>query len=242
MKSGRVVKGVNFVDFRDAGDPAELAAAYEAEGADELVFLDIAASSEGRKTKLEWVGMVAGKISLPFAVGGGILSLFDAAGIIETGAQKISINTAAVKNPGLIAECAKELGSAAVVVAVDAKKISESPGRWEVCIGGGMSGTGLDVIDWCKRAEELGAGEILLTSIDRDGTKEGYDIELLKTVSSMSGIPMVASGGAGGMRHALEAFEAGADAALMASVFHFGEIRIADLKRYLLENGVPVRL
>lgn len=239
VKDGRVVKGVNFVNLRDAGDPATLAATYMDEGADELTFLDISASNERRTTMLEWVKVVADAISIPFTVGGGISSAQDAVNLVAIGADKISLNTAAVKHPELIAECATALGRQAVVVAVDVKK---SEGGWDVYIEGGKTNTGKSGLDWCKEAARRGAGELLITSMDRDGTKIGYDVYFLKLVTKAVDVPIIASGGAGTMAHALEAFRAGADAALMASVFHFGEIRICDLKNYLQENGVPVRL
>jgi cyclase len=239
VKSGRVVKGINFVNLRDAGDPATLALAYMNEGADELVFLDITASGERRATMLEWVSVVADAISIPFTVGGGITSPRDAVGLIALGADKISLNTAAVRRPELITECAEALGSQAVVVAVDVKRDGAG---WRVFIEGGRTPTELDGFSWCKEAASMGAGEFLITSMDRDGTKEGYDVEFLRRVTDEVEIPVIASGGAGTSRHALEAFEAGADAALMASVFHFGEIRICDLKNYLKDNGVPVRI
>jgi len=239
VKDGRVVKGVNFINLRDAGDPATLAAAYMNEGADELTFLDISASNEFRATMLEWVKIVADAISIPFTVGGGISSTQDAVNLVSIGADKISLNTGAVRRPELITECATALGSQAVVVAVDVKREGEG---WNVFIEGGKRDTGKSAIDWCREVVRLGAGELLITSMDRDGTKIGYDTELLKLVCEAVSVPVIASGGAGTMRHALDAFRAGADAALMASVFHFGEIRISDLKKYLSENGIPVRL
>lgn len=239
VKGGRVVKGVNFVNVRDAGDPATLAKTYMAEGADELAFLDISASNERRGTMLDWVKVVADAISIPFTVGGGIATVRDAVALTDLGVNKISINTAAVRNPELIGECAHALGSGAVVVAVDLKR---NAAGWTVCIEGGETETERDGLEWCREAVERGAGELLITSVDRDGTKIGYDLDFLKVVSRAVSVPIVASGGAGTMQHALEAFQAGADAALMASVFHFGEIRIADLKKYLKENGVDVEL
>jgi imidazoleglycerol phosphate synthase, cyclase subunit len=239
VKNGRVVKGVNFVDLRDAGDPATLAETYMREGADELTFLDISASTERRATMLAWVEIVADAISIPFTVGGGISSAADAVKLIALGADKISLNTAAVERPELISACAEALGSQAVVVAVDVKREGD---RWRVFIRGGDVPTERDGLEWCEEAVRHGAGELLITSMDRDGTKAGYDLPFLEQAARRVDVPIVASGGAGTMRHALEAFQAGADAALMASVFHFGEIRIGDLKRYLRENGVPVRL
>ena len=239
VKAGRVVKGVNFANLRDAGDPSTLADTYMAEGADELVFLDISASMERRSTMWEWVKSVADAICIPFTVGGGITSAQDAVELVKLGADKVSLNTAAVRTPPLISECAQALGRQAVVVAVDVKKTHAA---WEVFIEGGKLPTGKDALEWCREAVSLGAGELLLTSMDRDGTKDGYDLEFLEIASSSLPVPVIASGGAGSMKHALEAFKAGADAALMASVLHFGEIRIADLKRYLADNGVAVRL
>jgi cyclase len=239
VKGGRVVKGVNFVNLRDAGDPATLAAAYMDEGADELTFLDISASNERRATMMDWVKVVADSISIPFTVGGGISTAADAVNIIAVGADKISLNTAAVKRPELITECAEILGRQAVVTAVDVKRTDRG---WSVFVEGGRTVTRRSGLEWCVEAADRGAGELLITSMDRDGTKEGYDTEFLSLVTSAVNIPVIASGGAGTMKHALEAFASGADAALMASVFHFGEIRIIDLKKYLRQNGIPVRI
>lgn len=237
---GRVVKGVRFVDLVDAGDPVEVALAYEEQGADELVFLDITASAEDRKITIDVVKRVAESVFMPFTVGGGISSLEDMRRLLEAGADKISINTSAVKNPQLVYEGARRFGSQCIVVAIDAKR---RDGGWEVYIHGGRTPTGLDAVEWAKRVEELGAGEILLTSIDRDGTKSGYDIELIKAVCSAVKIPVIASGGAGSMEHFYQAFiEGGADACLAASLFHFKEITIPELKRYLASKGVPVRV
>ena len=240
VKDGRVVKGINFIGLRDAGDPADLATTYVKEGADELVFLDISASSERRTTMLEWVRLVADAIDIPFTVGGGISSVQDAVELVKIGADKISLNTAAVKKAELITECAEALGKGAVVVAVDVKR-DEKRGAWDVYVEGGRTNAGKDGLDWCREAVEKGAGELLITSMDRDGTKAGYDLDFLRLVSREIRVPVIASGGAGTMRHALDAFDAGVDAVLMASVFHFGEVRIGDLKRYLEENGVVVR-
>jgi cyclase len=237
VKNGRVVKGINFVNLRDAGDPAALAETYMNEGADELTFLDITASNERRATMLEWVKVVADAISIPFTVGGGISTAQDAVGVVALGADKISLNTAAVRRGELITECAEALGSQAVVVAVDVKR---DGARWRVFIEGGRTPTDKDGFEWCLESESRGAGELLITSMDRDGTRAGYDVEFLEMVSGAVKIPIIASGGAGEMRHALEAFESGADAALLASLLHFGEIRICDLKNYLRENGIPV--
>ncbi len=240
VDKGRVVKGVRFVNLVDAGDPVEVAKVYEEQGADELVFLDITASAEDRKITLEVVRRVAEEVFMPFTVGGGISSLEDMRKLLEAGADKVSINTSAVKNPQLIYEGAKRFGSQCVVVAIDAKRKGNS---WEVYIHGGRTPTGLDAIEWAKKAESLGAGEILLTSMDRDGTKSGYDIELTRAVSDAVNIPVIASGGAGSMEHFYEGFVlGGADACLAASLFHFREISIPELKDYLTSRGVPVRV
>ncbi|MEJ7555419.1 MAG: imidazole glycerol phosphate synthase subunit HisF [Aquificaceae bacterium] len=239
VDKGRVVKGVRFLNLVDAGDPVEVAKVYEEQGADELVFLDITASAEDRKITLEVVKRVAEEVFMPFTVGGGISSLEDMRRLLEAGADKVSINTSAVKNPQLIYEGAKKFGSQCIVVAIDAKRKGNG---WEVYIHGGRTPTGLDAIEWAKKAESLGAGEILLTSMDRDGTKSGYDIELTKAVSKAVNIPVIASGGAGSMEHFYEAFVlGGADACLAASLFHFKEISIPELKGYLASKGVPVR-
>lgn len=240
VKDGRVVKGVNFLNLKDKGDPVELAARYEEEGADELVFLDISATVEGRKTLFEKVRETAEVLSIPLTVGGGIRSLKDAETAFNSGADKVSINTAAVENKRLITEIADQFGRQAVVVAIDAKRVG---GRFRVFVRSGTQDTGLDAIEWAKEVERLGAGEILLTSIDRDGTRAGYDIELTRAVVEAVRIPVIASGGAGKMEHFLEVFrEAKADAALAAGVFHDGVIRIPELKSFLIKNGVEVRL
>ncbi len=239
VKEGRVVKGVNFVRLRDAGDPVEQALVYDGEGADELVFLDITASYEKRKIMIDVVKRTAEVVFMPFTVGGGIRTLEDMYELLKAGADKVSINTAAVENPRLIYEAAKRFGSQCVVVAIDAKRKGSS---WEVYVHGGRTPTGIDAIEWAKKAEDMGAGEILLTSMDRDGTKMGYDIELTRAISERVGIPVIASGGAGRKEHFLEAFtEAKADAALAASIFHFREISIRELKEFLREKGVCVR-
>ena len=239
---GRVVKGVNFVNFRDAGDSAENAMFYEKAGADELVLLDITASAEGRDTIADVVRRVAGCISIPFTVGGGIRTCEDFKRILEAGADKVSLNTAAVKRPELISEAAERFGSGRVVVAVDAKRRGDGNG-WEVYINGGRVNTGLDAVEWSARAAGLGAGEILLTSMDRDGTKDGFDIELTRAVAENAGIPVTASGGAGAKEHFYDALTEGrADAALAASLFHFREIGIRELKLWLKEKGVEVRV
>ncbi len=239
VHAGRVVKGVNFVNLRDAGDPVEAARAYDAAGADELVFLDITATHEARSIMLDIVRRVAESVFIPFTVGGGVRSLEDARALLLAGADKVSVNSAAVRRPELIAELAEHFGSQAVVLAIDAK---QSKNGWEVYVRGGREPTGLDAVAWAREGERLGAGEILLTSMDRDGTKAGYDLALTRAVSEAVGIPVIASGGAGTQEHFLKAFREGrADAALAASVFHFGEIAIPELKRYLASRGIPVR-
>jgi cyclase len=241
IQAGRVVKGVRFVDLRDAGDPVAHARFYEEEGADELVFLDITASVEDRGILLEVVRRVAEVLSIPFTVGGGVRDVEDFRALLRAGADKVSINTAAVQHPERITEAARRFGSQCVVVAIDAKRIG--PDRWEVYIHGGRTPTGLDAVSWAREAERRGAGEILLTSIDADGTREGYDLALTRAVAEAVGIPVIASGGAGAPEHFYRVFTEGkADAALAASLFHFRELRIADLKRYLAERGIPVRL
>jgi cyclase len=241
IRAGRVVKGVRFVDLRDAGDPVAHAQFYEEEGADELVFLDITASVEDRGILLEVVRRVAEVLSIPFTVGGGVRDVEDFRALLRAGADKVSINTAAVQHPERITEAARRFGSQCVVVAIDAKQVG--PDRWEVYIHGGRTPTGLDAVSWAREAERRGAGEILLTSIDADGTREGYDLALTRAVAEAVGIPVIASGGAGAPEHFYRVFTEGkADAALAASLFHFRELRIADLKRYLAERGIPVRL
>ena len=240
VDKGRVVKGVRFLNLRDAGDPVEVAKRYEEEGADELVFLDITASAEGREIMIEVVKRVAETVFMPFTVGGGIRSVEDMRKLLEAGADKVSINTAAVRNPDLISEGAKLFGSQCIVVAIDARRKGNS---WEVYINGGRTPTGLDAIEWAERVEGLGAGEILLTSMDRDGTKEGYDLELCRAVAEAVSIPVIASGGAGRKEHFYEVFEKGrVDAALAASLFHFRELSIPELKEFLKSKGVVVRL
>jgi imidazole glycerol-phosphate synthase subunit HisF len=244
VAAGRVVKGVRFVELRDAGDPVELARAYDAEGADELVFLDITASSDGRDITLDMVSRTAEEVSIPFAVGGGMRTVADARRMLHAGADKIAFNTAAVGRPELLAETAAAVGSQSVVVAVDARR--RQPGDpaagWEVVIHGGRTPTGIDALEWCVRAEALGAGEILLTSMDRDGTKSGFDLELLRAVTDAVAIPVIASGGAGTAGHMADAaIEGHASAVLAASIFHFGELRIADVKREMAAQGVIVR-
>jgi len=245
VKDGRVVKGVNFVRLRDARDPVEAAQAYCQEGADELVFLDIFATVENRKTRLEWVKKVADVVTVPFAVGGGIGSIEDMEALINLGVDKVSINTAAVKKPELITEAIKKFGKDRLVVAIDGRK--NPPGsslpRLEVVIKSGTESTGLDIVDWARRVEVLGAGEILLTSKDADGTKEGYDLEMTQAVAEAVKIPVIASGGAGKLEHLYQAVTIGkAAAVLAASIFHFGEISIPEAKRYLKERGVSVKI
>lgn len=245
VKEGRVVKGIKFINLRDARDPVEAAEAYCREGADELVFLDIFATVESRKTRLDWVKRVCDVVTIPFAVGGGIGSIEDMKALLDIGVDKVSINTAAVKNPELIAKAVKEFGKEKLVVAIDGKKNPPGSGqpRLEVVVKSGNEATGMDIVDWAKRVEELGAGEILLTSKDADGTKEGYDLEMTAAVAEAVGIPVTASGGAGKLEHLYEAVAKGkASAVLAASIFHFGEISIPEAKKYLKEKGVPVRI
>jgi len=242
VKNGRVVKGVNFVNLIDAGDPVESAEVYDKAGADELVFLDITASSDGRDTVADMVRAVAKKVFIPFTVGGGIRSVEDFRRILNAGADKVAVNSAAVKRPELISEAADKFGSQCVVCAIDAKR-REKGGCFDVYLNGGRVNTGIDAIEWARKAESLGAGEILLTSMDCDGTKEGYDIELTRSVSENLSIPVIASGGAGKLEHFYDAFtEAKADAVLAASLFHFKEIEISELKKYLSSKGISVRL
>jgi len=243
VKDGRVVKGVNFVNLRDARDPVEAAQAYCREGADELVFLDIFATVENRRTRLEWVKKVCEVVTIPFAVGGGIGSLEDMEALIKLGVDKVSINTSAVKKPELIKEAARQLGKERLVVAIDGRK--NPPGgtlpRLEVVVKSGTESTGLEIVDWVRRVEELGAGEILLTSKDADGTKEGYDLEMTRAVAEAVAIPVIASGGAGKLEHLYQAVTIGkAAAVLAASIFHFGEISIPEAKRYLKQRGISV--
>ena len=240
VDKGRVVKGVNFVGLKDAGDPVEVAKRYNEEGADEITFLDITASHENRDTIVHIVEEVAKEVFIPLTVGGGIRKLEDIYALLNVGCDKVSINSAAIKNPNFINESSKRFGSQCIVVAIDAKKVDKN--RWNVFINGGRIDTKIDAIEWAKEVEDRGAGEIRLTSMDADGTKAGYDIELTERISRSLDIPVIASGGAGKMEHIKEVFEHGADAALAASIFHFKEIDIMDLKRYLKENSIPVRL
>ena len=238
VKNGRVVKGVNFLNLKDKGDPVELAARYEEEGADEIVFLDITATIEGRRALLDVIKNTASVLSIPLTVGGGIRTIDDVSRILGNGADKVSINTAAVENKKIITQASEQFGSQAVVVAIDAKRVGN---EFTVFTRSGTYNTGIDAIKWAKEVEELGAGEILLTSIDRDGTRQGYDIELTQKVANAVNIPVIASGGAGKMEHFYEVLKV-ADAALAAGVFHDGVIRIPELKRYLLSMGVEVRI
>ena len=240
VTDGRVVKGVNFVDLRDAGDPVELAARYDAEGADELVFLDITASSDGRDTMVDVVRRTAEQVYIPFTIGGGIRSVDDARLLLRAGADKVSVNTSAVQRPDLVADIANEFGAQCVVCAIDAR--SRPDGSWEVVVHGGRTPTGLDAVAWAERATALGAGEILLTSMDRDGTKDGFDLALTRAISDAVGVPVIASGGAGTLEHLVEAVvDGGADAVLAASIFHFGQYSIAEAKRMMAAAGVRVR-
>ncbi len=240
IKDGRVVKGTNFLSLRDAGDPVEAAALYDSQGADELVFLDINASADHRDIVAHMVEQVAGRIFIPFTVGGGIRKVDDFTAILRAGADKVSVNSAALQRPRLIKEAAEVFGSQCVVVAMDAKRRPE--GGWTLYLNGGRVDTGRDAVEWAQEAESLGAGEILLTSMDRDGVKTGYDLELTRAISEAVGIPVIASGGAGELSHFYDAFTQGrADAVLAASLFHFGEVTIPELKSYLKGRGLPVR-
>jgi cyclase len=266
VDAGRVVKGTNFVDIRDAGDPVELAARYDAEGADELVFLDITATSDKRETVVELARRVADECFIPFTIGGGIRSAGDAQGVLDAGADKVSVNSAAVARPELIAELADVFGAQCVVLAIDAKRnvaarsadrtqamldstagVDPTTGRrnlnpsWEVHVAGGRTPTGRDVLEWAREGVERGAGEILLTSMDRDGTNDGYDLELTHAVAQAVGVPVIASGGAGTLEHLADALQAGADAALAASIFHYGTFRIREAKEHLAASGIAVR-
>ena len=242
VNRGRVVKGVNFVNLKDAGDPVEIGAAYDREGADELVFLDITASSDDRDTVVDMVRRVAERVFIPFTVGGGIRTVDDFRRILREGADKVSVNTAAILNPDLISAAADKFGSQCVVLAIDAKRRSDGSG-WNIYRNGGRIDMGIDAVEWAMKACDLGAGEILLTSMDCDGTKEGYDLELTRTIAENVSVPVIASGGAGTCRDFLDALTIGrADAALAASLFHYKELKISEVKGYLRENGVPVRL
>jgi cyclase len=248
VDAGRVVKGVEFVDIRDAGDPVELAAHYDREGADELVFLDITATHERRETIAQLARRTADEVFVPFTIGGGIRSVQDAQVVLDAGADKVSVNSAALQRPELIDELARVFGSQCVVLAVDAKSLTDrasnehGDSRWEAYLAGGRTPTGRDVIGWTREAVERGAGEILLTSMDRDGTSDGYDLELTSAVSAAVGVPVIASGGAGELEHLAQALHAGADAALCASIFHYGRFTISAAKAHLTAAGVPVRI
>ena len=247
VKEGRVVKGVNFVNLIDAGDPVLAAEAYDKEGADEIVFLDITASYEKRNIMIDVVRKTAEKAFMPMTVGGGLRTLDDIKNLLRAGADKVSLNTSAVKNPQLVAEGATRFGSQCIVVAIDAKRVVDKKGKftgkWKVYINGGRTPTGIDALEWANKVEKLGAGEILLTSMDCDGTKDGYDIELTRTISESLKIPIIASGGAGTLEHFYKALSEGkADAVLAASIFHFRELTIKEVKEYLKLKGVPVRL
>jgi cyclase len=244
VDGGRVVKGVEFVDIRDAGDPVELAAHYDREGADELVFLDITATHEKRETIVALARRTADEVFVPFTIGGGIRSVADAQAVLDAGADKVSINSAALERPDLIDELAKVFGTQCVVLAVDAKedgKGTSNGSEWEAYVAGGRRSTGRDVVAWVREAVERGAGEILLTSMDRDGTSDGYDLALTSAVSGAVDVPVIASGGAGELEHLAQALQAGADAALCASIFHYGRHTIGEAKEFLTETGIPVR-
>ena len=241
VNNNRVVKGINFVNLKDAGDPVEVAKAYDKAGADELVFLDITASSDARKTVIDMVSRVAENVFIPFTVGGGIRTVDDFKEILRAGADKISVNSAAINNPNLVADAADKFGSQCVVVAIDAKRRPD--GGWNIYKNGGRVDMGIDAVEWAKKVCDLGAGEILLTSMDCDGTKAGYDIELTRAIAEQVSIPVIASGGAGTMEHFYDAFTEGkAEAVLAASLFHYKEMEIRDLKKYLQERDIPVRL
>jgi cyclase len=241
VTDGRVVKGIEFVNLRDAGDPVELAAFYNAEGADELVFLDITASSDSRATMIDVVERTANQIFIPLTVGGGVRKVEDIRQLLSAGADKVSINTAAIHEPELITRGAERFGRQCIVVAIDARYEPER-GSWGVYTHGGRKPAGLDAVEWAARAAELGAGELLVTSMDRDGTKEGYDLPLLEAISRVANVPLIASGGAGTLQHMVEALEPGrADAVLAASIFHFGEYRVPEAKAYLAAHGIPIR-
>ena len=243
VKEGRVVKGVNFLNLRDAGDPVELGARYSDEGADELVFLDITATIRSRKTIVELVEKVAEKVFIPFTVGGGVRTVKEIDTLLRSGAEKVSINTAAVENPNLIAQAAQRFGNQCVVLAIDARMSKTNPGRWQVCVKAGSQPTDIDVVEWAVKAEKLGAGEILLTSMDADGTKTGYDNPLNKAVTDAVDIPVIASGGAGTLEHLYDAIIiGGVDAVLMASITHFGNYTIREIKKYLAAKGIEVNL
>jgi cyclase len=243
VKDNRVVKGVKFLNLRDAGDPVELGARYSEQGADELVFLDITATIRSRKTIVELVEKVAQNVFIPFTVGGGIQTVEQIDELLRSGAEKVSVNTAAVANPNLLSEAAQRFGNQCIVLAIDARRSKTNPGKWQVCVKAGSEPTDMDVVEWAAKAEKLGAGEILLTSMDADGTKAGYDNALNKAVTDAVNIPVIASGGAGTLEHLYDAIAiGGADAVLIASITHFGEYSIKQIKEYLAARGIPVNL
>ena len=243
MKGGRVVKGVHFIDIKDAGDPVENAAFYQKEGADELAMLDIAATLENRKTRLEWIKAVAAVIDIPLTMGGGIGSLEDIELVLKAGADCISMNSAAVKNPELVRQAAKKFGSAKVTVAIDGKRNPKMPSGFEVVVSGGTEATGKDAVEWARQCQDLGAGVLLPTSMDGDGTKKGYDLALMKQITSRVNVPVIASGGVGNLQHLAEGvLEGGVDAVLAASIFHFGEYTVQEAKEYMAAQGIQMRL
>ena len=245
VDAGRVVKGVNFLDLRDAGDPVELAAAYDAQGADELTFLDVTASSAGRGTMIDVVRRTAEQVFIPLTVGGGVRTEEDVDQLLRAGADKVSVNTSAIARPELLGELSRRFGSQCIVLSVDARTVPEgsepTPSGWEVTTHGGRRGTGIDAVEWARRGQELGVGEILLNSMDADGTKEGFDLAMVRAVREAVSIPVIASGGAGAVEHFAPAVHAGADAVLAASVFHFGEMTVGDVKKALAAEGITVR-
>lgn len=245
VDAGRVVKGVNFLDLRDAGDPVELAAAYGAQGADELTFLDVTASSSGRGTMIDVVTRTAEQIFIPLTVGGGVRTAEDVDQLLRAGADKVSVNTAAIANPELLAELSRRFGAQCIVLSVDARTVPEgeepTPSGWEVTTHGGRRGTGIDAVEWARRGQELGVGEILLNSMDADGTKAGFDLAMVRAVRDAVTVPVIASGGAGAVEHFAPAVQAGADAVLAASVFHFGEMTIGEVKKAMADEGITVR-
>lgn len=245
VDNGRVVKGVKFENIRDAGDPVEIARRYDEQGADEITFLDITASSQGRDTTLHTVERMASQVFIPLTVGGGVRTVQDIRNLLNAGADKVSINTAAVFNPEFVGEAAQRFGSQCIVVAIDAKKVSApgEPGRWEIFTHGGRKPTGLDAVEWAKKMESYGAGEILLTSMDRDGTKSGFDLELTRAVSEAVSVPVIASGGVGTLDHLADGIQqGGADAVLAASIFHYGQHTVGEAKRFMAQQGIPMRL
>ncbi len=245
VDAGRVVKGVNFVDLRDAGDPVELAAAYDAAGADELTFLDVTASSSGRSTMLDVVARTADQVFIPLTVGGGVRTVADVDQLLRAGADKVGVNTAAIARPDVLAEMSRHFGSQCIVLSVDARTVPEgsppTPSGWEVTTHGGRRGTGIDAVEWARRGQDLGVGEILLNSMDADGTKNGFDLRMIAAVRAAVGVPVIASGGAGKVEHFAPAVHEGADAVLAASVFHFGELRIGEVKDAMRRDGITVR-